>query len=111
MLTLFSSRAGFALCHLALLIVAGTSLNAQRLPRTVVPSHYRLSLDPDIKEQKFSGDETITVKVQQPTREIVLNSLGLEIALAEVLPGFDMAALPAQVSYDQPSEMARLTFA
>jgi aminopeptidase N len=111
MLTLSSSRAKFALRAFALLATAVTGVQAQRLPRTVVPTHYRLSLDPDIKGQKFSGEETITVKVQQPTREIVLNSLGLEISLAEVLPGFDMASLPAQVTYDQPNEMARLTFA
>ena len=84
---------------------------AQRLPATVVPSNYKLFLDPDIAGQKFSGEETITVQVQQATSEIVLNSLGLEISLAEALPGLDMATLPAQVTYDQPNEMARLTFA
>src|SRR5215467_12801596 len=91
--------------------IAATGLRAQRLPTSVVPSNYKLSLDPDIAAQKFSGEETITVQVQQPVDEIVLNSLGLEISVAEVLPGLDMATLPAQVTYDQPNEMVRLIFA
>jgi aminopeptidase N/puromycin-sensitive aminopeptidase len=108
--TPFYFRAKFALIILLPAVAAG-GLQAQRLPTTVVPSNYKLSLDPDIAGQKFSGEETITVQVQQATSEITLNSLGLEISLAEVLPGLDMATLPAQVTYDQPNEMARLTFA
>ncbi|HLK08966.1 MAG TPA: M1 family metallopeptidase [Candidatus Angelobacter sp.] len=104
----FSFRAKFA--RIVLLFLAVFDLQAQRLPATVVPSHYKLFLDPDIAGQKFTGEETINVHVQQATSEIVLNSLGLEISLAEALPGFDMSALPAQVTYDQPNEMVRLTF-
>jgi aminopeptidase N/puromycin-sensitive aminopeptidase len=111
MLTLSSSRTRLTLSIFIFLTIAAFDLQAQRLPTTVVPSNYKLSLDPDIAAQKFSGEETITVQVHQPTREIVLNSLGLEISLAEVIPGLDMATLPAQVTYDEPSEMARLTFA
>jgi len=92
------------------LSISAISLNAQRLPTTVVPTHYKLFIDPDIGQQKFTGEETINVHVQQSTSEIVLNSLGLNISLAEALPGFDMSALPAQVTYDKPNEMVRLTF-
>ena len=111
MLTLSAIRARLTLSIFVFLAIVAGDLHAQRLPTTVVPSSYKLSLDPDIAAQKFSGEETITVMVQQPTREIVLNSLGLEISLAEALPGLDMPSLPAQVTYDQPNEMARLTFA
>ena len=109
MLTLSSLRTRLAL-SLLFLAIAATGLRAQRLPANVVPSNYKLSLDPDIAAQKFSGDETITVMVRQPAREIVLNSLGLEISLAEAIPGHAVAALPAQVAYDEPNEMARLAF-
>ncbi len=111
MLILSSSRTRFTLSIFIFLAIAAAGLQAQRLPTTVVPSNYKLSLDPDIAGQKFSGEETITVLVQQATSEIVLNSLGLEIAVAEVLPGLDMPTLPAQVTYDQPNETARLIFA
>jgi len=111
MLTISSSRMRLTLLILILVTISTTNLQAQRLPTTVVPSNYKLLLDPDIAAPKFSGEETITVQVQQPTREIVLNSLELEISLAEAIPGLDMAGLPAQVTYDEPNEMARLTFA
>ncbi|HEV8491149.1 MAG TPA: M1 family aminopeptidase, partial [Candidatus Angelobacter sp.] len=78
-------------------------------PTSVVPSNYKLALDPDIAAQKFSGEETITVQVQQPVREIVLNSLGLEISLAEAAVA--NKTMPAKVTYDQPNEMVQLVFA
>src|SRR6476620_12215525 len=110
MLTFFFSCARLTLFTSLFLSISTISLNAQRLPTTVVPTHYKLFIDPDIGQQKFTGEETINVHVQQATSEIVLNSLGLEISLAGALPGFDMSALPAQVTYDQPNEMVRLTF-
>jgi len=79
---------------------------AQRLPTNVVPSHYQLLIDPSIDARAFSGEETITVQVAQATSEIVLNSLDLEIALAEVTAGG--ATQSAQVSYDKANEMMRL---
>lgn len=109
MLTLSSSRTRLTLSTFIFLTISAISLHAQRLSTTIVPSHYKLFLDPDIGGQKFTGEETITVQVQQPTSEIVLNSLGLEISLAEATAADK--TLPAQVTYDQPNEMARLTFA
>ena len=94
-----------------LFVTLTAGVQAQRLPQTVVPSNYKLQLDPDIAQQKFSGEETITVQLQQSTQEIALNSLDLEISSAEAVLGLDKATLPAQVTYDQPSEMARLAFA
>jgi aminopeptidase N len=110
MITFSFFRARLTLFTL-LFVTLTTGVHAQRLPQNVVPSNYKLSLDPDIGQQRFSGEETITVQLQQPTQEIVLNSLDLEISSAEALLGLDMAALPAQVTYDQPGEMVRLTFA
>ncbi|HXA84468.1 MAG TPA: M1 family metallopeptidase, partial [Candidatus Dormibacteraeota bacterium] len=111
MLNLSFFRARLALFTLLFVTAAVTAAHAQRLPQTVVPSNYNLQLDPDIAQQKFSGEETITVQLQQSTQEIVLNSLDLEISSAEAILGLDMATLPAQVTYDRPSEMVRLTFA
>lgn len=105
MLTLSFFHVRSALFTLFILLMASGSLQAQRLPQTVVPSHYKLLLDPSISGQAFSGEETITVQVKQPTREIVLNSLGLEITLAEATVGGSTQT--AQVSYDQPNEIVR----
>ena len=110
MLTFFFFRARLTLFTSLFLTISAISLHAQRLPTTVVPTHYKLFVDPDIGQQKFTGEETITVQVQQSTSEIVLNSLGLEISLAEATSA-GRSPLPAQVTYDQPNEMVRLSLA
>ena len=66
-----------------LLLTLNGVAGGQRLPTSVVPSHYRLFLDPSIESQRFSGEETIDVRLTQATKEIVLNSLDLEISAAE----------------------------
>jgi aminopeptidase N len=109
MLTLSSFRVRLTLSTFLFLTIAAMSLQAQRLPTSIVPSHYNLVLDPDIAGQKFTGEETITMQVQQATSEIVLNSLGLDISLAEVTA--TNKTLPAKVAYDQPNEMVRLALA
>src|SRR5882757_10515122 len=90
-----------------------TALNhlagAQRLPHDVIPSHYKLWIDPNIEKQQFSGEETIDVQLAQASKEIVLNSLNLEVSSAEVIAGGKTQQ--AKVMYDQPDEMIRLTVA
>ena len=93
------------LATLSLLMLGGIA-GAQRLPNIAVPSHYKLSLDPVIQVQRFSGDEVIDVQVKQATREVVLNCLDLEITVAEIAASGETQT--AQVSYDKESEMVRL---
>jgi aminopeptidase N/puromycin-sensitive aminopeptidase len=108
MLTLSFSRVRFAFFLLLLLFLSFGDLQAQRLPKNVVPSHYKIFIDPNIAGQKFFGEETIDVQVTQSTAEIMLNSLDLEINLAEATAGGAMQT--AQVSYDKPGEMVKLAF-
>jgi puromycin-sensitive aminopeptidase len=51
-----------------------------RLPRTVVPSRYELTLEPDLAESTFAGSEVVTVAVEEPVDEIVLNADDLELS-------------------------------
>jgi aminopeptidase N len=50
-----------------------------RLPRTVIPSRYDLTIQPDLGRSTFSGSVDIVVIVEQPVERIVLNALDLEI--------------------------------
>lgn len=90
----------------AVFLVLTSSLFAQRLPQTVIPSHYKLSLDPRIEQKQFSGEETIDVRVSMPLKEIVLNSLDLDVSEVEVVSGGKTQK--ANVVYDRPNEMVRL---
>jgi puromycin-sensitive aminopeptidase len=57
---------------------AGKALE-YRLPTTVTPTRYELTLQPDLQRFTFDGAETVTVVVAQQTSEVVLNALELEI--------------------------------
>jgi aminopeptidase N len=97
------------LAALLLLPALNNFAGGQRLPASVVPSHYKLFIDPNIETQSFSGEETIDVQLGRASKEIVLNSLDLEVSSAEVIAGGK--ARPAQLSYDAPNEMIRLVVA
>ncbi len=51
---------------------------AQRLPVGVVPSHYDLTVAPDLAAATFTGNETIAVSVEKPTSTIVLNAAEID---------------------------------
>ena len=49
-----------------------------RLPTTVVPSHYDLHLAPDLDAASFTGTAAIDIEVTEPVDEIVLHALDLD---------------------------------
>jgi len=78
----------------------------ERLPDTVVPSHYDLHLYPNADQLSFAGEVQIDVRVAGAVPEIVLNAKGLV---------FDEARLDAGrlaiVTLDPALEQASLKFA
>ena len=74
-----------ALCCLA--IAGANSADAQRLPTTVRPDHYTLSLTPDLKAATFSGKETIEVTLSEPQKSITLNSAEIEFQSVTITAG------------------------
>src|SRR5262249_61275351 len=63
---------------------ASTQVQDYRLPKSVKPRRYEIRLEPDLKAFTFNGDESIALEVLEPTTEIVLNALELEIDSATV---------------------------
>jgi puromycin-sensitive aminopeptidase len=80
-----------------------------RLPRCVVPTRYDLRLEPDLASCTFTGEETVTVTVAEPTAEIVLNAAELLIREAAVT-GEGGVSQAAAVALDEETERCRLTF-
>jgi puromycin-sensitive aminopeptidase len=86
----------------------GSDANPHRLPRNVVPRRYDLTLEPDLAAATFSGSETIAVEVAEPTAEVVLNAVEIEIDEATV--DADGGPMVAAVALDDGAERATLTF-
>jgi puromycin-sensitive aminopeptidase len=88
--------------------------NPYRLPRTVLPRRYDLTLEPDLEAATFAGHETIAVEVLTETSEVVLNAVEIEIdeATAEIQAGGAPGGEPlvAKVALDEESERATLAF-
>ena len=77
-----------------------------RLPTTVVPSHYDLELAPDLDGATFSGREEVTLVLTEPTDELVLHALDLE--LDEVWLEADGARIDATPTFDAATETVAL---
>ena len=97
------------LLHLAAVAIAlPSSLQAQRLPDTVRPEHYTLTLTPDLKAATFTGFESIDVMIAEPTGTITLNAD--EIAFQSVTVESAGKAQMATVALDKEKEQATFTF-
>ncbi|HUB53356.1 MAG TPA: M1 family metallopeptidase [Terracidiphilus sp.] len=100
----FIFAAAGSLCCLA----SSAAVHAQRLPNTVAPTHYRLSLTPDLKAATFTGTEQIDVDIKQPLSAITLNAA--EIAFQSVTIDQSGAQQTATVSLDPNKQQATFTF-
>ena len=87
-----------------------TSPTAYRLPTTVRPQRYELAFEPDLDAFTFSGRETVTIHVDEPTSVVQLHAAELSIASASVvLPGGE--TLPAtSVDIEPEAERATISF-
>ena len=77
-----------------------------RLPRQVVPRHYRLRMEPDLDTATFAGSEVVTLDVVEATDRVVLNATDLQIDQARFVRGD--ARAEAEVEYDEELQRATL---
>ena len=88
---------------------AGAPKSAYRLSENVLPQKYDLLFSPEAQKGVFTGKESIDLEIKAPTSVIVMNSLDLKVANAQIvssLPGAAPVAL--QVKYEPALE--RITF-
>jgi len=86
-----------------------SEMKPHRLPTTVNPERYAIKLTPDLTTWTFAGEETVTVEIHQPVREIVLNAaeLGIQSVSLKDASGQQHGA---SVALDHDNEQARFSF-
>ena len=82
-----------------------------RLPRTVVPSRYDITIRPDLEAVSFTGSETIAVEVHERLTEIVVNALDLSIDGGILRPAGGEPIEITSVVFDRETQRATLTLA
>ncbi len=83
--------------------------NVFRLPRTVVPSHYDLTITPGPESRTFHGDVAISVDVLKPLSVVKINVKNLVITAASAKHASG-TVLNGTVTIDADKEMAEITF-
>ncbi len=87
-------------------VLLASVCSAQRLPQIAVPESYQLRLTPNFTNNTFAGEETIQVRVLQPTNEIVLNAKDIDFQNVSITSAG--LSQDAKVTLDPDSQMARL---
>jgi len=77
-----------------------------RLPKTVVPTHYAIELEPNLESLTLAGSELIDIEVREPTAQLVLNAVAMTLGAASI----DNDAQSAVIALDAGAETATLTF-
>ena len=98
---------GAVLC-VAVFSITPAAAVAQRLSQTAVPSHYTLTLTPDLTAATFSGVESIDLTLAEPSDHITLNAV--EIAFQSAIVNADGKQQTATISEDKAREQATFTF-
>src|SRR6202035_503876 len=62
----------------ALFFTISFAAQAQRLPSGVRPEHYKLTLSPDLRGATFSGEETIDLTLDAPSRTVTRNAADIK---------------------------------
>src|SRR5438128_9653151 len=86
-----------------------TPLASYRLPRPVRPPSYDLRLEPDLTTLTFTGDETVTLEVEEATAEIVLNAVDLAFGDATLTNARGESQRGTPI-VDEAGERCRITF-
>ena len=87
-----------------------TSSNEWKLPTTVRPTLYTLTLEPDLDSFTFDGSETIAIQVDEPTSDIRMNSAEIAIRSATLTLPDGSERQPDSISFDEEKETVSFDF-
>lgn len=84
--------------------------NSVRLSKDILPTFYKLTVQPDLESFTFAGSEVIDVEVKKSVRSLVLHSVEIEVLSAYWQIG-KSKLVPVKVTYQVKNETITLTFA
>jgi aminopeptidase N len=93
----------------ALILLSGGVAFAQRLPATVTPLHYDITVAPRLADATFGGNVKIRVRLAAPASTIVLNAAEIKFGASAITAGG--RTQPAEVTPDPAKEQATFKFA
>lgn len=83
---------------------------AQRLFPTIIPSHYAISLQPDLQTFTVRGEETITFITNQPSSSLVFHAYQITVKKA-LLRFKDTEISPKEITCDDTKKTVTFVFA
>ncbi|CAF1025971.1 unnamed protein product [Adineta ricciae] len=81
----------------------------ERLSKTIVPTHYDLTIQPFLETFKFDGNVTIDIQVNESTDAVILYAAELKIHQA-TLASKSKDELKGKVELDEENERLKVTF-
>jgi len=91
----------------ALIVVLSVPAYAQRLPDTVIPVHYDLTVEPDLAKATFAGREAIDVTLKAPSTSVVLNAAEITFGQVQIVAAGKTQT--AAVTLDAAKDQATFT--
>ena len=98
------------LLSMAKQIIDEQKFTGVRLPKSIKPIHYDLTLKPDLEKFTFAGDVKIQYTSNEQPKSIVLHAIELEISDGCILDGGSKKNPLLSVTYSTKSETATLEF-
>ena len=85
------------------------SADAVVLPANVKPTKYRMTLQPDLANFTFKGEQTVDIEIVEPTARVKLNAAELEISRVTLVRN-GSSTVAHSISLDADTETATLDF-
>lgn len=79
-------------------------MHRELLPNNVVPSHYGLTLEPELELHAFKGAVTIDLEVTRASNSITLHTLDLEIQSSRASIDGQYTSSPLRVSHNKTTQ-------
>ncbi|KAK3941581.1 peptidase family M1-domain-containing protein [Diplogelasinospora grovesii] len=97
--------------HAAAEVASGVNVQSRELlPANVIPRHYHVTLEPDLKKHTFDGTVVIDLDVAEDSKSISLHTRELEIHNAKITSGGQTISSSPTVSYDETAEVTKFDF-